>query len=343
MSTELEIVSKALVDINAVSAGLAALTEQYAGVVYEVTTTKGMAEAKAARLAIREPRFNVESIRKAAKKPILDLGRKLDAEASRITTELLRLENPIDSQIQAEEERKEQERQAKIDAEVKRVAAIQGRIEDMRSIVTGSVGRDSTVIQRHIDDIERAVIDESFEEYQPAAQDAKDASLGRLRQMYAAAVEQEAERARIKAEREELARLRKEADERNAAERARIAEEERKAKEVRDAESARVAAEQRERQKVIDAENARVREANEAAAKIERDRLAAERAELAAAQEALRKAQAPPPAAPTRRGVAVKIPTAAEIVDVLAKHYRARPDTILDWLRSIDFSEADAA
>jgi hypothetical protein len=112
---------------------------------------------------------------------------------------------------------------------------------------------------------------------------------------------------------------------------------------VRDAEAARVAVEQREHQKIIDAENARIRAEHEAAAKVERDRLAAERAELAAAQEALRKAQEPPPAPVTRRGVAVKTPTAAEIVDVLAKHYRARPDTILDWLRSIDFSEADAA
>jgi hypothetical protein len=31
------------------------------------------------------------------------------------------------------------------------------------------------------------------------------------------------------------------------------------------------------------------------------------------------------------------------MIDVLAKHYRARPDTIIEWLRAIDWKQAEAA
>ena len=51
----------------------------------------------------------------------------------------------------------------------------------------------------------------------------------------------------------------------------------------------------------------------------------------------------PPPAPVSRRGMAVPVPKAAELVDVLAKHYRARPDTIIEWLRAIDWPRAEAA
>lgn len=346
MSTELSDVTKAVAEFDRVGAGLAGLSKQYKGVVYEVATTMGMDEAKAARVAIREPRYEIERIRKAAKAPILALGKKLDSEAARITSELLKLEDPIDQQIKAEEDRKERERQAKIEAEQKRVADIQARIENMRTLALSLAACDSAAIARGIAHAGKWVIDDSFAEFHQAAQDAKDASLSRLRQMHDAAVAHEDEQARIKAEREELARLRKAEEERQAAERARIAEEERVAKAARDAETARQNEELRKQRDAVAAEAARVKAEQDAEAK----RLADERAELARQQEEIRKAQEPPPAPPSpppapvsRRGVAVPVPTAAEMIDVLAKHYRARPDTIIEWLRAIDWKQAEAA
>lgn len=339
MSTELTEVSKAVAEFDRVGAGLAGLSKQYKGVVYEVTTGKGMEEAKAARVAIREPRYEIERIRKAAKAPILALGKKLDKEAERITSELLRLESPIDEQIKAEEERKERERQAKIEAEQKRVAGLQERVAELRGNRMLSVSSGSALIAEHIEDVESLPLDESLQEFQQQATDAKAAGLAWLRELHAAAVAHEAEQARIKTEREELARLRAEEQTRQAAERTRRAEEDRAAKALRDAEAAKQAEELRKQ-----------REEHEAAAKVERDRIAAERAELAREQELLRKAQEPPPAAPapppspvSRRGVAVPVPTAAEMIEVLSKHYRARPDTIVEWLRAVDWSKAEAA
>lgn len=90
MSTEIEQVSKALAEFNAVEAGLAALRQQYAGAVFDVTSADGLTKAKAARMALREPRYEIERIRKSAKAPILALGRKLDDDAKRLTAEIER-------------------------------------------------------------------------------------------------------------------------------------------------------------------------------------------------------------------------------------------------------------
>lgn len=339
MSTELEVVSKALTDINAVSTGIAGLKAQYGGVVYEVVTTAGMDEAKAARLAVRTPRYEVERIRKAAKAPILALGKKLDAEAARIESELLKIEGPIDQQIKVEEARKETERQSRIDAELKRVADLQERVAELRGCQTLSPVDGSALIAEHIADLEKIPIDESFQEFQQQAADAKVAGLARLQAVHAAALSHEGEQIRIRAEREELARLREAEALRVAQENARRAEEERVAKVARDAETARhneQLRQQREEQERVAAID-RQRIADEDA------RLAADRAEVARQQEALRKAQEPPKPAVTRRGVAVSVPSAAEMVDVLAKHYKAHPDTIIDWLQQTDFAQVKAA
>jgi colicin import membrane protein len=339
MSTELETVSKALTDINAVSTGIADLKSQYGGVVYEVVTTVGMEEAKAARLAIRTPRYEVERIRKAAKAPLLALGKKLDAEAARIETELLKIEGPIDQQIKVEEARKETERQAKIDAEIKRVADLQERVSELRGNQMLSASSGSQCISEHIAELEKIVVDASFEEFEAQALDAKEAGIARLRALYAGAVAHEIEQARIKEERQELARLREAQAQRDA-----------EAKAARDAEAAQHAAkmkkEREEHEATAKAERQRIADENEAAKKIrdaEAAKLATERVELAGQQEVLRKAQEPPKPAITKRGVAVKPPSASELIDVLAKHYKAHPDAIIDWLQQAGFAQVKAA
>ena len=137
MSTELVAVQTAVAEFDRVAAGLADLQARYANVVFDVSTTAGLEEAKTARAIIREPRYAVERLRANAKAPILELGRSLDTRAKEITSKILRIETPIDSQIKADvrrrasvrrrvgvrrrarEARKEAEKQAKRDAEEK--------------------------------------------------------------------------------------------------------------------------------------------------------------------------------------------------------------------------------
>jgi hypothetical protein len=131
-NNEMELISGALIAIDRVEAGLALLRRNYEGVIFDPTTKTGMETARAARQAIRQPRIEVEKIRKAAKAPLLALGKRLDAEAARITGELVKLEEPIHAVIVEEENRKEQERIAKAIAEQKRVADLHEKIAELR-------------------------------------------------------------------------------------------------------------------------------------------------------------------------------------------------------------------
>ena len=130
--TDIEQVQGVLAKFSRVEAGLAALREKHGNVVYPVATTAGMEDAKSARAEIRAGRFAVEKLRKAAKTPLLQIGRRIDQEAIRITEAILEVEQPIDDQIKAEEARKAAEKEAKRAAEVERLrleAAEKLRIE----------------------------------------------------------------------------------------------------------------------------------------------------------------------------------------------------------------------
>jgi colicin import membrane protein len=191
LASQLEPVTQALAQIDAVSAGIAALREKHGGVVFDVRTTKGMKDAIAARAEIREPRYTVERLRKAAKRPILDLGKKLDAEAKRITTELLAIENPIDLQVTGEQERKANEKRAQEEAEAKRVTALQARVDEIRQYPLEIIGTDSAHIETIIRDVTALEIDDSFAELKQQAEGAKATTLIRLRAAHANALKVE--------------------------------------------------------------------------------------------------------------------------------------------------------
>lgn len=352
MSTTIVEVQSAVAEFDKVALGLAELEKQYKGVVYDVKTGKGMDEAKAARAAIREPRYEIERVRKAAKAPILKLGKELDSRAKEITEKILAIESPIDEQIKNEEARKEAEKQAKIEAEQRRVAELQERVAYLRGNQMLTAHSEPRLIADHIEELEKISVDETFQEFQERAAEAKAEGLAHLNTVYAAAVARVAEDERIKAEREELARLRVEQEKRDAEERARIAEEERKAKAERDAEAARQAAElkaAREKQEAeAAAERKRIAE-EEAAARAVREaeekKLAAERAAFERQQEEARRARE---AEETRKAeqariAALKKPDDAELIGVLCAHYQAPESKVIEWLLTIDFSKLEAA
>jgi colicin import membrane protein len=357
VSTELAAVSAAVAEFDRVAAGLAELEGKYKGVVYEVATTKGMNEAKEARRAIREPRIEVEKIRKSAKAPILALGKKLDTEAARITKALEELECPIDDQIKSEEARREEERQAKIAAELKRVADLQERIAELRGCPNLSPTSGSILISDHIQDLEEIIVDSTFQEFEQQARDAKAAGLARLRDLHAAALAHEAEQERLRLEREELARLRAEQARREDEERARLAEEERRRAEQRAKEEAEAAQRRAAEEEAL----RKAREALEAQARAERERIAEEarqerarqqtESERIIAEEAAARArqlaeeqrladeraafEAQKAAQEPEAVVLAGAPTHAQVVEVIAEHYKVSIAVAEGWLWDI--------
>lgn len=279
------------------AAALADLRTRHAGVIFDVTVPKEMRLAREARAELRGLRTSLERKRVEIKAPALDRCRLIDAEAKRITAELVMLEEPIDVQIKLEETRAETERLAKLEAERLRVEAIQQRIDDIRNLAATLVGKPAIIIQGKLATLREAVpAEDEFAEHYVIACDAHAACCARIEQLLIAQREAEDESARIAAERAELARLRED-NERMQREAAERAEHERMEREDRErvAQDERDQAE-REARKVEQAERDRVAaiahgEAMRHAAE-ERQRLADERAEQEIQLQAERESQA---------------------------------------------------
>jgi hypothetical protein len=261
ITKDLTRVQSAMCEFDRVSAGLAELETLYPkDAVYEVSTTAGMKAAIEHRAAYRDPRVMVEKARKMAKAPILALGKNIDARASWITERLEAGELPVHEQIKAEEQRKEDERQARINAEAGRVLAIQEALAEIAQDVMVASGKTSADIQTLLDQMRTTSPDPLvFQEMVEQARAAWSAGIAKLETAYKAKLY----------------------DEEQARQRAAAEAEEKRQRAEADAERARVAA----AQKV---------EADRLAA--ERAEFERERAAFAAAQEAARKAAEPPPA-----------------------------------------------
>jgi colicin import membrane protein len=352
MSAELQQVTTAVVELDKVAAGLAGLKSLYCGIVYDVQTTKGMDDAKAARQSLRKPRYEIEAIRKSAKAPILALGKKLDSEAARITAEIMTIEGPIDTQIKNEETRKENERLAKIEAERVRVENLNARLDAIREMPIDATGGTA---QRARDVLAIAEAMQIGDEYEDRKEEARAA-------LYAAIVSIKgvvAEREKYEADQEQLRKDRAELEKLRADQAARLAEEQRQAKIESDAQAARIKQEQdaaaaelkrqRDEQAALAAAERKRIADEEAAAKVIRDaeakKLAAERAEFERQQAEVRKAaeQAERIQREKARLASIQKPPAAELLGVLAAHYNVPTAKVIEWLLTVDLSQVEAA
>lgn len=233
-----------------------ALAEKYKRVAYDCTTTKGMADAKAARLDLRENgRYAVQRAEAKVKTEVNDLKRVMAGEVERLVGIVRPVEDAIDQQIKAREERiaaekAERERQA---AEAARIEAERRqRLEDGIATLAGYVGKargkTADAMAAGIAFVEKIVIEPAhWQEYAERAAVTLHKTLDTLREMHAAQVKAEADAAELEA-------LRREKAEREAREAAERAEQERLAREHAELETERIAALTAGAPKVQDAE-----------------------------------------------------------------------------------------
>jgi hypothetical protein len=279
-----------------------------------IVSPEDRAQVHGALMALKNQRIEIETAGKVARDDANKFAKAVIAEAGRLCSIIEPEEGRLFDLRKKWDDAIEAEKQAKIAAELKRVADLQARVAELRGNRMLTPPSGAALIAEHIGDVEGIAVDDSFQEFREQAETAKAAGLEWLRTVHAAAVAHETEQDRIKAEREELAKLRAEQAERDrlaaierkaladkqaeeaAAERARIAEEERQARAVRDAEAAKQAEELHQmrvaQQQAADAERKRIAD-EEAAAKAIRDAEAAKQAEeLRLQREAQAKADA---------------------------------------------------
>lgn len=174
------------------AAALKKLADTYGGLVFEVTTTKGMNEAKAARKEVRGYRTALENKRKAIKAPALQRCRDIDDEAKTITAALRKLEDPIDEQIKAEEQRKDREKEEADRKERERVAKIRADIDFMKLSPGSLIGQPAAALKAAAQDLRmQAIGEDRFAEFTQEALGAKQQALQRLASMIEAADAQE--------------------------------------------------------------------------------------------------------------------------------------------------------
>lgn len=276
------------------------LHTRFKDVAFDVSTTKGMEEAKKARAQIRdEARYPMQALKESGSKMLGQMQRQFNARAQALIDEVEGYEAPIDAQIKAEETRKAAEKAAKEAAEQAARAAIQERIDAIRAYLVIPAGVKAAGIYVSMQNLQATDITiDAYGDRAGEAANAKADTLAKLEEMHAAAQAFEAEQARMEAEREELARQRAEQEARDKAERERLAAEQKAAADKLAAERAAFEKEQAaaraEAKAREDADRARRdeedRKAREARA-AEDKRIADARAALEAEQRAIREAE----------------------------------------------------
>lgn len=187
-----------------------ALAEKYRAVAFDVSTTKGMNEAKAARLELREKgRFAVQRAEKAVKADVNDLKRVMADEVDRLVAIVQPVEDAIDAQIKAEEERKAREKAERERIEAERIAGHQERMAKIGAYLTHcqQYGMTAARIQVGIERLAAATFGPEWQEFAVPAANLQCETLEAMRKLHAQAVEREAEALRLEQQREEQERM----------------------------------------------------------------------------------------------------------------------------------------
>lgn len=290
-TTEVSLKNQALAQLLPIESNIASMKTLYGSKVYDCTTTAGMAEAKADRVAIREIRYKIPHIEKDVTRQLNDLKKDIQTKASKLTEELLAIEKVSDDQIKAEEDRK-----AAIAAEKTRLAAeaqkiLDDKILEISKLPMKCLGATSADIAAFVEALETRTFGGEFTgETLVRAETAKAEAVAEIRTMLARTIE--AEEAAAKAEAERIEREKQEAIQREelARQQAELAEQKR----LQDIEIAKQQEElrelqrkQAEAQKIIDEANAAEQKRLDDIRKADEQKAAEERAKIEAERQAM--------------------------------------------------------
>ncbi|MCA8447552.1 hypothetical protein [Burkholderia vietnamiensis] len=376
-TTELTVVERAAIALGTSEreTELRALVAKSTDIV-EIKNAAGRDQCHGAAMLLRTARTSIRKVGKDARDDATKFSKAVIAEEDRLVALIEPEETRLLGMRDAWDEAREAEKRAKLEAEQRRVAAIREHIDDIRAIAVRAAGLTAARIQGEIGDLEALGITlDRFAELTGEAEAVRGVTLDKLRELHAAAVAQEAEAARLAAEREAIERERaelaaqREREEAERAERERVeaaarAEQERKDRERREAEEAqRRAQQEREdaaRRAEIEAEQARLAEqrAEQERRQAELDRAEREQREReeAAAREAHEREAAAARAAAEekeraereqqqreREDFLIKGPGLDAIVAVLAEHYHADSTVVMSWLFMYDIPATTTA
>jgi len=277
---------------DAISAGLSGMREKYKG-PKDLSIPANYEDCRLALAETRGVRGETEKARKKLKADALAYGRLVDSTAKRIIDKVLEIETPYSEAKKAYDTSVEIAKREKALAEERRVDGIAGRIAGIGALVAAHVSSSSEIIEGLLLGLENDLFSCGIwaMEFSEKAESTIKDTYGKILELHTMKVQHEQAAAdKLKADKEEAEKA--EAD-RLQREKEAEAERERLAKERKDLEDER-AAMQAEREKLDKEQAEKDRVAKEE--QDEKDRAAEkERARLAKEIEELKKSQEPVP------------------------------------------------
>jgi hypothetical protein len=208
IATSITTVQGEVAKFDQIAAGLAAIEAAHPKnvIVAAIDTPAGMRLAEASWRAYRNPRLEVEKARKAAKAPVLALGKAIDSFAADLEAKLLAGEEHYKAQITAEEARREA---VKAEAARKEAERLAGLRQEVDVILAGWLDRCTTQgmtadrVAAGITALTAAAMpaDRGFQDVAAHWGSAKLLTLGKMER-----IRLDLERAELQAQREEQAR-----------------------------------------------------------------------------------------------------------------------------------------
>lgn len=203
-----------------IAAGLARIEAAHPKnvIVADIATSAGFKVAETGWRAYRNPRLEVERARKAAKAPVLALGKAIDTFAGELETRLRDGEDHYKAQIDAEETRRAAEKAERERQEEARKEKHRSGIANIRCYLDrcNAPGMTAARISDGITRLSAMTFGADWEDFAVPAANAQCETLEAMRVLHAQAVEREAEAARLEAQRVENERVAREQAEQRA-------------------------------------------------------------------------------------------------------------------------------
>jgi len=329
------------------------LETTYANLVVDCSTSEGLVNAKEVRVDIRDVRYALANTTKTALIPYQQAVKDAQARVNQVREfgealkeRVLAIEAPVDEAIKAEEKRAADAKAERERVEAERVEAIRKKITRFSSVAAAYASRSAADVAAVLQSVKESVIlPDEYAEFEAEATIARDNAIDQLEALHRAAVDREEAAAKLLAQQKELDELR---------EKQRIADAE--AEELRKQRAEEDRLRLKKQQDELDQQRrdmeAQQRQQRERDAQYQRDQeelarlraLAAAPASVAdvittpAVTNTLPAGAAEVDSAPAADEVAdSNMPSAAEVVEVVAMAFCVTNDEASAWLRALSF------
>ncbi|WP_245006216.1 hypothetical protein [Pseudomonas viridiflava] len=341
------------------------LETTYAKLVVDCSTSQGLANAKEVRVDIRDVRYALDKTTKTALLPYQQKVKEAQARVNQVKEfgetlkiRVLAIEEPVDEAIKAEEKRIAAIKAERERVEAERVEAIRVKITRFSSVAAAYASRSTTDVAAILQSVKESVIlPEEYGEFEAEGTIARDNAIEQLETLHKSAVEREDAAAKLLAQQKELDELREKqriADAEAEELRKQRAEEDRlrlkKQQEELDQQRRDMEAQQRQQREQQEEQQRQQRE-RDAQYQRDQEELARLRAMAAApapacittlpapvAADAVPALNAQVDPAPTTNEVTdSNMPSADDVVEVVAMAFCVTNDEASAWLRILSF------